>query len=522
MLLSRFRDKSGRVECHFCCSHFSLRDAKAPQHRDLEIIDGTWATWKCKRCDSWNLRDPATGEFVEDAQVFADTRFNEPTRRPSHWTTISTTSPFCKDCLISQQLRIQLLAAYIPRDVDAATETALLERLPGYLLSLDARYPLVCDGCRNTVQETLQQNTWRAKARMVGGWLRHSSAKRSSQAVTPPETTIHAWQIKGALWHLTYCMAIIASVYLTPMTGAIPLYATPKSALDIAWPPTAFPALAIVSVLWSFWDPTFRERRRTQCRQHGRNRWLFLQGSLFMLRLYLAIGVVKQRSTPTWLLHVSFTGHFFALLLRNQITFVTGPRRANLRTHSLRSSPILPSQLQNEPAQDMSLRSNRDANRSHGYCNASQFGITSTLSNPKQSHHTPSVTVNEIGGPYMDWQASAADLDDKMDVDEFAPISNLQQYSDVSVDTARRVAFRPAVFDPPQDSWSTGSANPAKGLERLFEQGVRLRDVQDEIMEDVIGSGRTRIALRSMLAIVFAPGIVAIVAYYAAKYTEIM
>jgi hypothetical protein len=40
------------------------------------------------------------------------------------------------------------------------------------------------------------------------------------------------------------------------------------------------------------------------------------------------------------------------------------------------------------------------------------------------------------------------------------------------------INLRPAVFNPSDDTWNFASTSAIKGLERLFEQGVSLQDVQ--------------------------------------------
>lgn len=267
------------VTCHFCHSRFQYG---SHARSDLPILySGSPSSFQCPSCESWNLRDPITGDFVDDARIFSDTALNEasavgrPARQRSQRRRRAAIQDptFCQDCLTNQNLQIQLLSNYIPSDCSENEEAVLLQNLPAYRTSLDARYPLVCEDCQERVETLLRDRDWRAKARTVGGWLKRSAALGSGinadgkeQPVLHRQRNVALWRIKGTLWRALYLGTSLAcccpSEYLKGWSDRL------------LWPYLL--SFAISSIFYAFWDPTYRLRLRrgSNCTVRGKRRWL--------------------------------------------------------------------------------------------------------------------------------------------------------------------------------------------------------------------------------------------------------
>ena len=281
------------VACHFCGQRYGLRQAQAPTRKGksvdrsagLPVINGSWSSFQCLSCESWNLRNPKTGEFVEDAQIYADPSLNPgpSTYRPRNGLQDKQDAVFCRDCLTNQNLQVQLLAGYIPASLPATEEERLIARLPAYQDSLDDRYPLVCPRCRARVESVIEERNWKAKARTVGGWLKKSAtrinaAQPDTRAKVSANHQIWLWRLKGIAWRTLYlataCVVPVASLD----TGTTLLHTLENS---IPYPsrsqqPMLVILFAMLSLFISFWNPVYREevRRGDTARTVGKQRWL--------------------------------------------------------------------------------------------------------------------------------------------------------------------------------------------------------------------------------------------------------
>lgn len=302
---------SDTVTCHFCnrsyalpSAHHHLRSTSSSSSSisptTRQTIKGSWSSFQCPNCESWNLRDPATGDFVEDAQLYSDPSLNTagpPSVRRSRFAKQDDQSaaapPFCRDCLINQNLQVQLLAGYVPRDANDAQQARLWDNLANYRRSLDERYPLVCANCQGRIEKIIEERDWKAKARTVGGWLKKSAQVQADQNLPFDRRRSHhlrmIWRIKGCLWAAIYVVTLLHSLHIN-----IPL-AIPLSILPDTWLSRVvkenIAVIAASSFLLSFWDPTYGERQRYDgnLQIHGVWRWrVSVEGLVELLPVFLS------------------------------------------------------------------------------------------------------------------------------------------------------------------------------------------------------------------------------------------
>jgi hypothetical protein len=295
------------VTCHFCAQSYRLPAAggnvaapsssKRSRLSDLPVLhQGSWSSFLCPACESWNLKDVRTGDFLDDSPLYSNASLNQASSSAlpasAGHAASSSSSIFCRDCLTNQNLQVQLLAGYIPADALPQAEGILEARLAGYRASLDDRYPLVCAQCQTKVEDVIEERNWKAKARTVGGWLRKSAKMRTAPRAfslepsaampgsTPSAARNRIWQAKRAAWMTLYagttCSCSVPALFprsektLENGTGPFP------SSWPMSFRVLLVAVFGITSLFVSFWDPTYIERqsRGSEARIVGRKRWL--------------------------------------------------------------------------------------------------------------------------------------------------------------------------------------------------------------------------------------------------------
>lgn len=260
------------VECHFCTQKSRLQShkGKAAIRDHLPIISGSTYHFLCPYCESWNVKNPSTGEFIDNVQsVHHETSPAVTALRKKRASGISET-PFCHNCTTNQQLQVQLIAGYLPLETTSSEDDELLARLPRYKESLDARYPVVCPNCQGRVDDIIQERNLKAKARTIGGWLKNSArlARDTASSAVQLETdaTYHSrlwlWHLKGTCWKTLYAITALGT-FIQPQIARYADYM--KSDVDsilfqtfqkLPWRVL----LPIITLFFSFWDPTYRDR----------------------------------------------------------------------------------------------------------------------------------------------------------------------------------------------------------------------------------------------------------------------
>ncbi|CAE6412994.1 unnamed protein product [Rhizoctonia solani] len=272
--------------CHFC-------------NTSTSGIHG--GDFKCPTCDSWNMFDK-NGRLVSDHPAMHDEMLNTDSfakraspnknRLPPSF----STSVFCHSCQTNQTLIMNLLSNYLPPSSDPTYSKRLAE-FPAYKESLYTRYPPVCAKCQPAVDEQIRQRDSMAKSAALGGWLQ-ASARRSKSPGSgfgdkPPRAVgrqVVIWNIRGALW-----LGVTLWWVLTDIQGGLTHPLLPKSLPHPNLP------ISIVSILWQFWDPTWKALQRTHLQGHearveGKVVWLRCQGLIWVCRAILMLALRFQAS----------------------------------------------------------------------------------------------------------------------------------------------------------------------------------------------------------------------------------
>lgn len=261
------------VECHFCTqkSRLQTHKGKAVVRDQLPIITGSIYHFLCPYCESWNVKNPSTGDFIDNVQsVHHEVSPAVTAWRNKQASGISET-PFCHNCITNQQLQVQLIAGYLPTDTTSNEEKELLSRLPRYKESLDARYPVVCANCQGRIDDIIQERNLKAKARTIGGWLKQSAKLASSTASSAVQmengelntpSRLWLWRLKGTCWKVLYICSTLTTL-LQPQLALYTNEARPNIDLTLLEGFNKLPwhvLLPVITLFFSFWDPTYRDR----------------------------------------------------------------------------------------------------------------------------------------------------------------------------------------------------------------------------------------------------------------------
>ncbi|KAJ1301618.1 hypothetical protein OPQ81_008865 [Rhizoctonia solani] len=226
---------------------------------------------------------------MHDETLNSDSFAKRATPNRSRLPSSFPTNMFCHTCQTNQTLIINLLSNYLPPSSDPSYSQRLAE-FPAYKESLYARYPPVCANCQPGVDEQIRQKDSMAKSAALGGWLQASARRGKSPGAgfgeKPPGTSIRQvaiWNIRGALWLVMTLWWIF-----TDIKGCITYPLTHKF---LPYPNLPISALSIV---WQFWDPTWKSFQRTRLQGHearveGKVTWLRCQGLVWMGRVVLSL-----------------------------------------------------------------------------------------------------------------------------------------------------------------------------------------------------------------------------------------
>ncbi|KAJ8294591.1 Integral inner nuclear membrane protein ima1 [Rhodotorula toruloides] len=286
---------SRTVQCFYCNTSLELvpphpasssrkGKGRAVEGRGGAVAVGSRDDFWCNVCGQMTRRDE-NGEIVSDDAAFYDSSLNDEafakrgspsrTRLPSSLPTAQTT-PFCRQCLNNQSLQLHLLASY-PSSDDEQDPSDPFPPLDEYRRSLDARYPLVCASCAPSVEGVIRERDYRVKTQALGARLRESQLRREREERLSRQVRRRdgfkwtaeewAWRARGAAWALTHGTTVVGcwcglwrDVAIAPSQ---PLH------LDVAAQSSTLLLVAVVSLLWSCWDPTWSTLRRERAR--GRN-----------------------------------------------------------------------------------------------------------------------------------------------------------------------------------------------------------------------------------------------------------
>jgi len=142
--------------------------------------------------------------------------------------------PFCPTCLANQNLQLNLLANYLPGDLDSqnpntrADTRALLDNLPAYKASLEARYPILCSACSLKASEIIKERNYKVKAFSLNESVKrhvkpfhtpplssHQSAPLPLSGMGGPLWTLREWlwRTQALVWLSCYVVSISVAFY---------------------------------------------------------------------------------------------------------------------------------------------------------------------------------------------------------------------------------------------------------------------------------------------------------------------
>ncbi|KAI9610958.1 hypothetical protein H4Q26_008804 [Puccinia striiformis f. sp. tritici PST-130] len=207
-LLSSSRRRRKERSCHFC---------GASKQADCD-------------CGGWTRKDE-NGNLIEYLPQMSDPTLNSKphlgfsiprilTVSKDGGTSDTPSSPFCSTCLANQNLQLNLLANYLPGDSDpqnsqsraesTASTRTLLDNLPAYKASLEARYPILCSTCSMKASEIIKERNYKVKAfslnesvkRLAKPFQARLSSTRPSCSFTAQNESLPLSGMGGKLWTL--------------------------------------------------------------------------------------------------------------------------------------------------------------------------------------------------------------------------------------------------------------------------------------------------------------------------------
>ncbi|KAJ7630779.1 Ima1 N-terminal domain-containing protein [Roridomyces roridus] len=273
------RHRNSNTTCFFCNSAIH-----APDPRNFRV--------RCRSCGCQNHM--VDGSIVSDDPAMYDEKLNSgtfSTPRNDSIPSMYARGVFCHTCETNQRLLVNLLANYLPPSGSPDSDERL-RTLDEYRESLLLRYPPVCETCQPAVQEEIERKNSMARSQALGGWLNQTKGKARKRQVslTLEETNkfrleMLAWRIRGCLWVATALLSISGSA--SALLGYKPF-----SWLSFMMP--GLPLIALVSLLWSAWDPTYSTFRSARIqgrdvRVQGKRKHIMLQMSSWTCRLVTSI-----------------------------------------------------------------------------------------------------------------------------------------------------------------------------------------------------------------------------------------
>ncbi|OAA69843.1 hypothetical protein ISF_03113 [Cordyceps fumosorosea ARSEF 2679] len=286
--------RTKHLSCFYCGKQTGLN--QSTKHTNTLLPPGHFADPSLQYGD---ITDPPV---ATDREAAAPSQF----ARPQHATTTAAPDAvFCEKCLKNQRLFTASLAQYLPDDPSHPEYEELDRNYYRYRRNLERRYPQVCDGCADRVQQRIQQAGYTAKTDHLRRMMDKSRGRRSAAGATTRRagvldaaSALGGWLWRGGLaaqllWHALRVIQALerpddgmydpddAGVYATTLAVA---------AAAAAWLPggDALMRLSIAAaVLSSWWNPHFVQFSRGFTRHLlGFTRWYSFQGLIVFLRIF--------------------------------------------------------------------------------------------------------------------------------------------------------------------------------------------------------------------------------------------
>lgn len=266
-----FRQKSS-VSCFYCQATIN------PLPRNPH-------SFRCPQCDCWNRYD-ANWDIISDEPAMYDEKLNSRSfAKRDRLPTMYGSGLFCHTCRMNQTLLANLLSSYLPPPEDPEYEQRA-QTLPEYRRSIEARYPPVCANCAPTIEEEIQRRDHMARTSALNGFLRASKpvkrkVERTQRDKDRLAREIAMWKVRGALWAGCLLFALVghAAIACAKFPRRIP------HSLKLA-----LPVIALISLIWTAWDPTYASLKRAQFQgrmvhQRGKKKYNILQSLAWLTRL---------------------------------------------------------------------------------------------------------------------------------------------------------------------------------------------------------------------------------------------
>lgn len=258
---------------------------------------------------------------------------------------LESETPFCRTCTANQALQMNLLANYLPNEteddcpsgsskaVSRSEIRRLLDALPQYKESLEARYPVLCSECSPKVSAIIQKRNYKSKA-----YVLHSSARRLSPLSSSHQNTHHRpeiispfnsvgfqrplikgmgsrlwilqewiWRARGVLWIISHLSGVLVNLfYASPVTLGLASLCDHERQANRSNLRTTHPIcdpaplekyrshlllFHLLEFFWAFFDFTWSQVRQNKAQGiHtkiiGRSSYLCFNAVAYILRLF--------------------------------------------------------------------------------------------------------------------------------------------------------------------------------------------------------------------------------------------
>ncbi|PBL01191.1 hypothetical protein ARMGADRAFT_415350 [Armillaria gallica] len=469
------------VQCFFCNTPTAL--PKDPRN------------FRCNNCGCWNRYD-ATGEILSSEPAMHDESLNlrsfskRASPNKERLPTMYGKGPFCHTCQTNQMLLMNLLSNYLP-DPDNPEYERRVEMLPEYKESLHIRYPPVCANCLPSVEDEIQTKNKMARVNALGGFLKDTKGKEQARRVLAPELAkekltleMLIWRCRGCLWGASLLTAVVG--YSTPLLNL------PVPLSNILGPPV-LPIAALLSIFWTFWDPTYSSLQRARregrnVRIQGKKNYITLQMVTWISRIFTSISMtIAWYMPPSNYLHLLETpissrarAYYMISLILELFVFISSCFVLRLQQPpAIRLLEL--NQLPSRPATPNPKTSHSNTPLTPPIINDNDLFASLTLSSKPVIAKPPVFGFPSLGpsAPHSTAHQPESDVDEM----DWTPTNGLREKPQTYDDSS---FLRPQKFFPPE--------NPT-GLESLFES---TRLVDDVTMNEPTSE---RLPTRSRIAI---------------------
>ena len=192
--LKKLNNHLEKVECHFCLNETLV--GKINISNDLSNLSlGDPNNWLCKSCNCWNRKD-VQGNYLNFEESMANENLNLSSfnkRGKLLGFQYQSLNPFCTNCLTNQQLIFNLLTNFANQNDDD-------QSIQNYRLSLESRYPPLCDKCSTNVDKVINERNYKVKSNVLNHHLLKSRLPKPKTFNPLGRYTVFAWFLRGTFF----------------------------------------------------------------------------------------------------------------------------------------------------------------------------------------------------------------------------------------------------------------------------------------------------------------------------------